>query len=1535
MSAKPQGVGGDDVGRPARVAIGAELDRLKAEWEARWERVSAEEEQARELLKQRAGLLGETRSGEQLRLDAALAAAEESTTRDRDARIGAVESSVQRTLASLARESKEPRSAKRYDSELVTMRSGAQQMPLVELARPSSLVDQLSAHIRAFERHLAGWAGQAAPQAGQIAPPTPGIFAAVKRGIAARARRLVGRPQPAPELLGAATNEAARQRLRAAYDSELNRDVAEYAQTLIGLKDEIVRSIRSNTDRQLAARREQALARLLPTLTTARNALVGAEAAVDIRRLQLHQTKLAANDQLQALETAVRRSQAQVHEDRKLVDQTVKSLRTQLAPSSASELAKRSYPPQDLSFSRRLGALYPELRMPAADPTAGSRCAPPPPVDVGIQRAQSGSRGGSKAGKPVAPPAPYQRLFPLLLGPDSPYRGFLSYKGVGSGKTREGWIMIDGWLSDLAAKGGLAAASAAPVIVLLPTSRLMGTWLSEAKLWLPRGKYEMPEPTRNDSSVVQKLILHQEGRSPITFTVILQRMVVQPSEAAYHAIAAHGNPIPAGGAYMLAAPGYDSHEAYRDLTADEKRILNELLAETKEAIEAKRNVVLPAGRALVIVDEADNLVNPAEAAKASTQSQTALAWSNAIKKAPDVKLLFLTATPLLDDSKLTDLFKLLNLLVSPAPRELAFEGTWRPSLPSRDTEARRNAVARADELESEFLVNQLFNTRAASPEASPDVGGEWKPGKKEAIQQAYAGLVSYVTLSNDPTVYPALSRECQNDPSQSCTLLWEPGSPGRLIDVSVDQLTTEFRLSKPSSGTNVLVRLSPYMDRKVGQAIEDDLKSWARHKRQEAPPGVAHTAEWLNYGMPDKQSKASVMHSFGMKAYAEDRHGAAPDKANVLLHLLGAYPTDKFFVFTSTYSSKFAKDLTKWLQAGALDVWGVKRLAEFVQKHRGSGDDASGLAERFIAEQGRKPRALLFIGSSTMTLEHVSESEALLLIGRVRDLMLALYNHPTNTDGSLVRTFIGDRDTKVGLSLLATMHVVFLEPSANATMQTQAEARILRFCSEAAFPHERWRQVRLWRLISLPAIPGPPRAPRRRLRVGGGRQSCPPHPLALHRLALPSALPSGWRPTMVTGHARQWNESMRRPIWSPRVGGWLPGSVHNASSRMAMAATPHGGPRFGISAHVGGMTRPSGRWLHSGPFVGGMRLVRSGGVGAGLSGAGGRTNEEWQYLYLEGRRPYSSLILQALKEAAIDCSLFRDYNGDPSVPACYGEAAPQGSAIDGFGQQGVGLGPQRSPYDAYCSASQYMLLQESDRADISELGPRGTVSLSTRRGPEEFESGCRAADAPVARISGGYRAALAAAALTRAPLPDPESVRAFYRVPDGQLLAFVVLQLASAPSALITGDGGATIQAALDHDRKMWDLARTLPIEQRAKLAQMFARVTQQLQGKPRTAAEGLARQVGTWIDNTDALRGREADLAAFLRTPPESFAYARRTQTPLARAAGYAAGYAPMPRRFLAPRHRQESIGYPLGNQSADARRTPSAPVRRLVHIW
>jgi hypothetical protein len=531
--------------------------------------------------------------------------------------------------------------------------------------------------------------------------------------------------------------------------------------------------------------------------------------------------------------------------------------------------------------------------------------------------------------------------------------------------------------------------------------------------------------------------------------------------------------------------------------------------------------------------------------------------------------------------------------------------------------------------------------------------GRWRPGQKEQLQKTYASVLSFITLENDLGVYPRFSKKCTTD---TCTYEWT----GQTIKPITEPELKRLGLPKPAIGRTLLVPYATPQQKIANAAMSSDLNNFAKTRRLGSPANVATPAE-INYGASERVVKSSVLASIGMKTFAVSGAEAWAPKLAALAHLLSLTPTDKVFAYSTSAASGtnrvFAPKTAAYFRKEGYEVLTISSATQFLRAHADI-TRTKDLVELWYANAKPGKRVVLYA-----KLPENAGAGATQMTKR-REFLSDVFNDPRNIRGEFVRAFIGDRSTSVGISLFGIMVIVLLDVPASETMETQVEGRAFRTCSHKLIPHNRWADLVLWRFVSMTGADKSAAKKGRRRRVGG--------------------------------------------VGSPRSAFPLPPTVLSKGKTVAK-------PR--VKTVAKSRTKSVAKVASKSKAKSPVAKAKSPIAKAKLQKEEEHTNEEWQFIHLEKSQPVSTKVLTALEEAAIDCRLFRAYNGKPA--SCVGEAP---SPVPKEAKSVVSV----TRLDRYCAARGSVCLQDAAEETLTFVDNLG---METSNVPvSQFEKFCRYAE---------------------------------------------------------------------------------------------------------------------------------------------------------------------------------------------------------------
>lgn len=320
-------------------------------------------------------------------------------------------------------------------------------------------------------------------------------------------------------------------------------------------------------------------------------------------------------------------------------------------------------------------------------------------------------------------PNPHQAFIGQLFHPRlKMYKGFYAYHTVGSGKTLSGVEAILTWYK--AAFPDEYPYVSRDVLILCPTRPLLSEWRTSIEKVFSQNKVKVValHSPQNNTQVLEI------GEKENKLFVIIQCFPLYPLD---------------GKSYNLAQT-----RLWTAVPKENKKSFNQK-NRSKGSIDAfqfsleekkQQEHFLYPSKGLVIIDEIHLAINPSDIFGRIDNQKRALTWTIGLKYMPGIKLLLESGTPMADDDRPLDVIKLLNLLKFPN-EEVLDEGIWRAAVneEQRNKPEWKEATTKLNETEKQKMAQYLQN---------------------EKIYSIYSGLVSYMTLEHDKTVYPQVVNTC-------------------------------------------------------------------------------------------------------------------------------------------------------------------------------------------------------------------------------------------------------------------------------------------------------------------------------------------------------------------------------------------------------------------------------------------------------------------------------------------------------------------------------------------------------------------------------------------------------------------------------------------------------------------------------------------------------------------------------------------------------------------------------------------------------
>lgn len=664
----------------------------------------------------------------------------------------------------------------------------------------------------------------------------------------------------------------------------------------------------------------------------------------------------------------------------------------------------------------------------------------------------------------------FQKVIGKLMQPAlvDVYPGLVMDHMVGAGKTKSMYQIVLEWLQ----------VSDAEILVLLPSTRVLANWIKELA-----GVPELQMHLKDVESL-------ESGTSELIFDtglrVILHCFLLSLPPALYK----RWEPNPSNPALkqvsklMLEDQSYEE-DMYKPIPASKRKSLQKQLQDTSQKLLKNqahyvniRTVALPP-KGVVMVDEVHLMINPTPIVVYAHQSNCVLAWAMLLKYESRLSIskLFATGTPNADSHRLMDVIRLLNLTKRYGDPKAHFlpEGVWRRMLSKKAQEQERvdkasESLAHTAQLAEEAFLSQWLSV----------------PENKIELQRAALGCWSWVSLEHDRTVYPQISQECVAE--GQCVLEWVRSSSSSAAKDSSSSFALQPlpTLPNPVSAwpgptgsrkgyVEILVPMSDSTWDNYRKAVGEDMKRFAQTKR----PGCSDTsAACLNYAQADL--KTALGKGWGFR----DTH-----KFEVLWKYFEQWNQEKHWVSTGARTFQdFGRKFVPFFQSKGYEVFGLPEalsLWKSAPKSRSSKNVTVKSAVQAWYEKNSPGNRLLFFGAS-VTLDQLDKILRQADENSLLTLLLELNNDARNLNGTYFRAFVGDAKSGTGITLLDTRFAWLLEPAPSPSAETQAIARIRRFCSLSRRPNIQDWVVHVFILVAtvpLKASAVPPSSSKKKTSV--------------------------------------------------------------------------------------------------------------------------------------------------------------------------------------------------------------------------------------------------------------------------------------------------------------------------------------------------------------------------------------------------------------------------------------------------------------------
>jgi hypothetical protein len=551
--------------------------------------------------------------------------------------------------------------------------------------------------------------------------------------------------------------------------------------------------------------------------------------------------------------------------------------------------------------------------------------------------------------------SPYQSLISSYIHPETPYRGILAYHGLGSGKTLVGISVMCNFLQKDPER----------TIVFL-------------------GKPSLKANFYKDLAKVDDSMLFSTPKTPEEREKILgQKMVYVTFE-----------------------------EMANRLCGSTAWNFGTWKGQTKE--DSKEEPLF--NNTLIIIDEAHNLVKQLSKPIYPDPDAAAVVLS-AIRNSTNVRLVFLTATPIQQDAYEVGI--LLNLLI-PSSSTTRFPETF------VEATYQGHRFKKVDEVATKKAFDEMFIGSIGAN------GGAREIKNQDKIISITQGLVSY---------YPV-----DYNYSQFARAVYPPTIYVPMTDTMLAKWAEKRKEELIQSGDSVDLTCSLSSTDYAGDD-EEDGASGATRKPKACASSLKASNSLANY--------RSEIGQWDMNQFNENAPKIPVVTKNVEERFQQGLGKQMIFVSTGDVTI-FA--LTKFLEKQGWTFWDYEtKVSSLLRKKYG---------ERFSAEvqkdtwcQSGKGDALVELG---LLKEETNKKGFVVLNGEINEaykvkVLVQLFNSASNIDGSRINLIVLNTKYSEGLSLMATTAVHILEPPRSMALLSQITARAIRMCSHVGLTYpERW-----------------------------------------------------------------------------------------------------------------------------------------------------------------------------------------------------------------------------------------------------------------------------------------------------------------------------------------------------------------------------------------------------------------------------------------------------------------------------------------------
>lgn len=441
---------------------------------------------------------------------------------------------------------------------------------------------------------------------------------------------------------------------------------------------------------------------------------------------------------------------------------------------------------------------------------------------------------------------------------------------------------------------------------------------------------------------------------------------------------------------------------------------------------------------LCIVDECQNLVQPMKLSVMTSAQEMALSFGKELSKHANLKRLIMTATPLLDETRISDLFKLLNIVkATNSPHRYKNEGLWRRG----QTVIEESQVSASEKYkksihdETQKILSQYFDLE----------NGKWLHGAREKFMIENLGIISNVRLEGDIGVYPTVNTmipDCNENDACVLTLQQDLQDPSKFLlnpyaqgqrPLTKEELdAVQYKDYRHIRTIKIAVPLGPL----ATKAFLANLPKAKKFLKVDCKGTAFDCIDWTS-----KANPLSIGKGFSLKTRREGKKTEYASKAVAFSELLKRYPDAKHFGITpARIYGDGPKSILDYLGSNdGFKQLDLKSLHSFLSKKDKNPQNPWKKAVDAWYESNKEDHRVIYFGR----MQGEDDPNQRSLFG---ELVQNIWNDPRNIVGKYVQAFVGDRYAAEGLNLFGVQYVHLFEPLAPA-MKQQSLGRALRYCA--------------------------------------------------------------------------------------------------------------------------------------------------------------------------------------------------------------------------------------------------------------------------------------------------------------------------------------------------------------------------------------------------------------------------------------------------------------------------------------------------------